>query len=75
MGRFSLARVFNLAERDGAVEPIEVKASRNRSISLNEFLERDDVSTGYKLVDGNVGKVGKKVTLPHYLAMFLYRQK
>lgn len=75
MGRFSLASVFNLAERDGAVEPIEVKASRNRSISLNEFLERDDVSTGYKLVDGNVGKVGKKVMLPHYLAMFLYRQK
>lgn len=63
-----------LAERDGAVEPIEVKASRNRSISLDTFLERSDVTTGYKLVDGNVGQAGKKVTLPHYLAMFLYRQ-
>lgn len=62
-----------LAERDAAVEPIEVKASQNRSASLNEFLERNDVTRGYKLVDGNVGVSGKKITLPHYLAVFLYR--
>ena len=62
-----------LAEHEAAVEPIEVKASRNRSASLDDFLLRDDVRRGYKLVDGNVGVAGKKVTLPHYLAMFLYR--
>ena len=60
-----------LAESDGAVEPIEVKASRNRSISLDTFLERGDVITGYKLVDGNVGQVDKKIALPHYLASIL----
>ena len=26
---------------------------------------------GYKFVDGNVGVSGKKVTLPHYMAMFI----
>ena len=58
-----------LAEAEGKVVPIEVKASRNRSASLDAFLERDDVVRGYKLIDGNVGRAGKKVTLPHYLAM------
>ena len=28
-------------------------------------------SPGYKLIDGNVGEAGKKVTLPLYLAQFL----
>ena len=26
---------------------------------------------GYKFVDGNVGVREKKITLPHYMAMFL----
>ena len=40
-------------------EPINVGASVNFEQS--------------KLVDGNVGRDGKKVTLPHYLAPYLYR--
>jgi hypothetical protein len=55
------------------VEPIEVKASRGSTASLNALLERDDITQGYKLVDGNVGRDGKKVTLPLYLAPYLYR--
>lgn len=62
-----------LAERNATLEPIEVKASRNRSASLDGFLGRDDIARGYKLTDGNVGMAGKKITLPHYLGMFLYR--
>ena len=62
-----------LAEREAALEPIEVKASRNRFASLDDFLTREDVTRGYKLIDGNVGVAGKKITLPHYLTMFLYR--
>lgn len=62
-----------LVERDAALEPLEVKASRNKSASLDDFLSRDDVTRGYKIIDGNVGRDGKKVTLPHYLAMYLYR--
>ena len=62
-----------LGERDARVEPIEVKASRGSTASLNALLERDDIVRGYKLTSGNVGQDGKKVTLPHYLAMYLYR--
>lgn len=62
-----------LGSRDARVEPIEVKASRGSTASLNALLEHDDIARGYKLVDGNVGRDGKKVTLPHYLAPYLYR--
>ena len=56
---------------DASVVPVEVKASRGSTVSLNDMLERPDVSLGYKLIDGNVGQDGKKVTLPLYMAMFL----
>ena len=36
------------------------------------LLERDDIAQGFKLVDGNVGRDDKKVTLPHYLVPYLY---
>ena len=62
-----------LAECDGAIEPIEVKASRGSTVSLDAMLEREDVRRGFKLIDGNIGRDGKKVTLPLYLAMLLYR--
>ena len=58
-------------ERDGGIVPLEVKASNGATISLNEMLSRSDVPYGYKFVDGNVGVSGKKITLPHYMAMFL----
>ena len=61
-----------LMEREGRVEPIEVKASRGSTVSLDALLEREDVARGYKLIDGNAGRNGKKVTLPLYLAMFLH---
>lgn len=60
-----------LVEKDMAVVPVEVKASNAGTISLNRLLEREDIKLGYKLIDGNVGVVGKKVTLPHYMAMFI----
>ena len=58
-------------ERDGGIVPIEVKSSNGMTISLNEVLGKPQVPYGYKFVDGNVGVVGKKITLPHYMAMFL----
>ena len=69
--RSNASEIDFLIEKDGAVVPIEVKASNDASKSFNRFLERDDVRYGYKLVDGNIRKVGKKITLPHYMAMFL----
>ena len=58
-----------LLEKD--VVPVEVKASNASTASLNRVLGRDDIAMGYKLTSGNVGVVGKKITLPHYMAMFL----
>ena len=58
-------------ESDGGTVPIEVKSSNGATISLNEMLERPDVPYGFKFVDGNVGVSGKKITLPHYMAMFI----
>lgn len=63
-----------LVDMDASVIPIEVKAGRGATASLNSFLDRDDVRVGYKLIDGNVGKDGKKVTLPLYMAAFLFEQ-
>lgn len=58
-------------ERDGGIVPVEVKSSNGATLSLNEILEMPQVPYGYKFVDGNVGVSGKKVTLPHYMAMFI----
>jgi len=58
-------------EKDGAVVPIEVKAGNNASASFDRMLMRDDIRIGYKFVNGNVGRVGKKITLPHYMSMFI----
>ncbi|WP_350454277.1 ATP-binding protein [Slackia heliotrinireducens] len=64
-----------LGESGATVEPIEVKASRGSTVSLNDALKDESVARGYKLIDGNVGVDGKKVTLPLYMATFLYRSR
>ena len=46
-------------------------AACGATISLNDVLKNSQVPYGYKLVDGNVGVMGKKITLPHYMAMFI----
>jgi len=57
--------------RDGTVLPIEVKSGSGPSISLDKLLQNPDVKTGYKLISGNAGQTGKKITMPLYMAMFL----
>ena len=42
-----------------------------RSQSLDKLLRLDDIPYGIKLAGGNVGVSGKKITLPHYMAMFI----
>ena len=61
---------FLVSGRDGVV-PVEVKAGRNGTKSLNALLKKDDIRFGYKLADQNVGINDKKITLPLYMAMFL----
>ena len=60
-----------LLDGSSGVVPIEVKAGRNRSKSLNSILKNEDIMCGYKLADQNVGIKDKKITLPLYMTIFL----
>lgn len=60
-----------LIEKNGEVVPIEVKAGNNSTASLNNFILEFDPCVAYKLVDGNVGLADNKLTLPHYMALFI----
>ena len=61
---------FIMENEDGVV-PIEVKSTAGRSRSFDSLLSASAVPYGIKLTGGNVGVAGKKITLPHYMAMFL----
>jgi predicted AAA+ superfamily ATPase len=56
---------------DGEIIPVEVKAGNGKTISLDEFIKRYDPPYALKLISGNIGEQGKKLTLPLYMAMFL----
>lgn len=58
-------------EKDGEIVPIEVKAGNTATKSLNRFIEEFKPSVAYKLISGNIGQNEAKLTLPHYLAMFI----
>ncbi len=60
-----------IIEKDSEVIPIEVKAGNTATKSLNSFIENFSPSIAYKLVSGNVGEADSKITLPHYLTMFI----
>lgn len=60
-----------LIEKDGEVIPIEVKSCNNSTVSLNNFINDYKPQIAYKLISGNVGKIDEKVTLPHYMVMFI----
>lgn len=60
-----------LLEKEASVVPVEVKAKRGATASLNKLLEQDDMKYGYKLSAGNIGVSGKKITLPLYMALYL----
>ena len=60
-----------LIERNGEVVPIEVKAGNTSSPSLNKYIEQFHPGEAFKFVEGNIGTTGGKITLPHYMAMFL----
>jgi len=65
------AEIEFLLEGMEGVIPVEVKAGRARSRTLDNLLKKDDIQKGFKLADQNVGVDGKKVTLPLYMAPWL----
>jgi len=60
-----------LLNEGAKIVPVEVKAKKGTTVSLDKLLALDDVPYGYKLTAGNVGVSGKKITLPIYMTMFL----
>ena len=60
-----------LLEKNGGVVPVEVKAGRNASPSLNSFINNFSPPVAFKLIAGRNRKSGVKETLPHYMVMFL----
>ena len=60
-----------LIERDASVVPVEVKAARGATVSLNAFIEQYAPHVAYKLTGGNAGRDETKETLPHFMAAFL----
>jgi len=62
---------FLLTNDSGAVIPVEVKANRGQTASLNKVLENQEIPYAYKFTAGNVGVSDRKITLPAYMGMFL----
>lgn len=60
-----------LIEHNAKPVPIEVKAKRGTTASLNVILTKPNIELGYKFGAVNVGIDEKKKTLPLYMAMFL----
>jgi hypothetical protein len=60
-----------IIEKFGQVIPVEVKAGNSSTVSLNEFIEKFNPVIAYKIIDGNVGQIDNKFSIPHYMAMFI----
>ena len=58
-------------ERNGEIVPIEVKAGNTATKSLNQFIENFSPSVAFKLISGNIVENEQKISLPHYLTMFI----
>ncbi len=61
---------FLLTKKDGII-PIEVKSKNGSTLSLNNYITEYQPRYAYKLINGNIGVVDAKITLPLYMAMFI----
>ena len=60
-----------LIEKEGGVIPVEVKAGNTATASLNNYINDYSPKTAVKFISGNLGVSGIKITLPHYMVLFL----
>ena len=60
-----------LIEKNGEILPIEVKAGNTATKSLNRYIDKYKPPIAYKIMAGNVGRAEEKLSLPHYMVMFL----
>lgn len=64
---------FFVRDKDSLI-PVEVKATDNATISLNNLIKKDcysDIRYGIKLADKNIGFNGKFYTFPYFLTFLL----
>lgn len=57
--------------KNANIVPIEVKSKNGSTESLNCYIESFKPNISYKFIDGNAGRIDNKITLPHYMAMFV----
>ena len=60
-----------IISKNASIIPIEVKSKRGATVSLNKYIDKYQPETAIKLIDGNMGIESVKITMPHYMAMFL----
>lgn len=60
-----------LLSQNSKIIPVEVKSGNSSTISLNNFMSEFNPPYAYKLINGNLGISGTKITLPLYMAMFI----
>lgn len=60
-----------IIENKGGVVPIEVKAGNTATKSLNRYIKKYSPLISYKIISGNVGMTDNKLSIPHYMVMFL----
>ncbi len=60
-----------ILEKDGGVVPIEVKEGNTATVSLNKYIEQNKPYVAYKFIAGNVGLQDVKLSLPHYMILFI----
>lgn len=66
---------FFVRDTDSLI-PVEVKATDNATVSLNNLIKKDsysDIKYGIKLANNNIGFNGKFYTFPYFLAFLLKR--
>lgn len=66
---------FFVRDKDSLI-PVEVKATDNATVSLNNLIKKDcysDIKYGIKLADKNIGFNGKFYTFPYFLTFLLKR--
>lgn len=58
-------------ESVNGVIPIEVKAGNTATKSLNKYIEDYNPPKSFKVINGNIGEDGNRITIPHYMIMFI----
>lgn len=61
-----------LIENSFGIVPIEVKAGRTGTKSLNQVLKNEKIKIGYKLSNQKNGQSDKKITIPLFTILFIW---